>query len=211
MIPLLDPEIESYAAEHSLGEPELLRRLAEETEATMELPQMLTGRLEGAFLHVLVSMIQARRIIEVGMFTGYSALMMASALPDDGKIITCEVDPKAESIARRYFDESPHGHKIEIRMGPAGETLEALSGPFDFAFIDADKKNYSRYYEECLGLLRPGGVIAVDNVLWNGEVLKPESEDARAIAALNDRVRHDSRVAAVLTTIRDGVTLACKR
>ncbi|MFQ5790242.1 MAG: O-methyltransferase [Acidobacteriota bacterium] len=211
MIPLLDEKIEAYAADHTSEEPELLRRLARETQEKMERPQMLTGRIEGSFLKLLVRMLEARRIVEIGMFTGYSALMMAEALPDDGLLVTCEVNPEAEAVARRYFAESPHGEKIEIRMGPAIETLRELEGPFDLAFIDADKKSYPDYYELCLQRLRPGGVIAVDNVLWSGRVLEPKSDDARAIVALNEKVRHDPRVEHVLVTIRDGLMLALKK
>jgi caffeoyl-CoA O-methyltransferase len=145
------------------------------------------------------------------MFTGYSALMMAEGLPDDGRLITCDVDPEAESIARRYFSESSHGHKIEIRMGSALETLRAIEGPFDMAFIDADKANYSNYYEACLPLLRSGGLIVADNVLWSGNVLDPRDEDSRAIVAFNKLVQADSRVENVCLTVRDGMMLAWKR
>ncbi len=211
MIALVDERIEAYAANHTRPQPELLNRLAQETHGSMKDPEMLTGRLEGGFLRLMVRAFQARRIVEVGMFTGYSALSMAEALPDDGELITCEVNPKAEALARRYFQESPHGSKIEIRMGPALETLEKLEGPFDFAFIDADKENYPSYYELCLERLRPGGAIAVDNVLWSGRVLDPQDEETRAIATLNERVSKDDRVDHVLLTIRDGVMLVIKK
>ena len=210
MIPLVGKEIELYSTEHSSEEPELLRRLVRETHERMESPQMLTGRLEGTLLRLLVRMVGARRVLEVGMFTGYSALMMAAGLPQEGQLVTCEVDPKAEAIARRYFRESPHGKKIQIRMGPALETLASLPGPFDFAFIDADKKNYSAYYDRCFDLLRSGGVIAVDNVLWSGRVLDPEDDDSRAIAAFNQKVRSDARVEHVLLPVRDGLMLVIK-
>jgi caffeoyl-CoA O-methyltransferase len=211
MIALVDEKIEAYAANHTRAEPELLVRLARETHEKMEAPQMLTGRLEGSFLRLMVRTLQARRVIEVGMFTGYSALAMAEALPEDGRLITCEVNPEAEAIARRYFAESPHGHKIEVRMGPALGTLETLAGPFDFAFIDADKENYPAYYERCLERIRPGGAIAVDNVLWSGRVLDPQDEETRAITALNERVSRDERVDHALLTIRDGVMLIVKK
>ncbi len=211
MIALVDEKIEAYAADHTRAQPELLDRLAQETRRTMKDPEMLTGRLEGGFLRLMVRAFQARRIVEIGMFTGYSALSMAEALPDDGKLITCEVNPEAEAIARRYFRESPHGDKIEIRMGPALQTLEKLEGPFDFAFIDADKENYPSYYELCLERLRPGGAIAVDNVLWSGRVLDPQDKETRAIATLNERVSKDDRVDHVLLTIRDGVMLVIKK
>ncbi|MGH9461217.1 MAG: O-methyltransferase [Vicinamibacteria bacterium] len=211
MIALVDEKIETYATKHTSEEPELLARLARETEETMELPQMLTGRLEGNFLRLMVCAIQARRVLEVGMFTGYSALMMASALPDDGRIVTCEINPKAEKVARRYFAESPHGHKIDVRMGPAVETIKGLAGPFDFVFIDADKESYPVYYDLCLDRVRAGGVIAIDNVLWSGRVLNPQDEETRAIVALNEKVLRDDRVDNALLTIRDGVMLAVKK
>lgn len=211
MIALVDERIEAYATDHTSEEPELLARLARETQETMELPQMLTGRLEGNFLRLMVRAVEARRVLELGMFTGYSALMMASALPENGRLITCEVNSKAAAVARRYFAESPHGHKIDVRMGPALETLRNLKGPFDFAFIDADKENYPAYYELCLERLRPTGVMAVDNVLWSGRVLNPEDEATRAIVAFNERVRGDDRVDHALLTIRDGVMLVVKK
>ena len=211
MIALVDEKIEAYATNHTREEPELLARLARETEESMKLPQMLTGRLEGGFLRLMVRALQARRVLEVGMFTGYSALMMAEALPDDGRLITCEVNPKAEGVARRYFTQSPHGHKIDVRMGPAVETIKTLDGPFDFVFIDADKENYSAYYELCMERIRPGGAIAIDNVLWSGAVLDPQDEETRAIVALNDRVHGDDRVDHALLTLRDGVMLAVRK
>jgi caffeoyl-CoA O-methyltransferase len=211
MIALVDEKIEAYATNHTREEPELLARLARETEESMKLPQMLTGRLEGSFLRLMVRALKARRVLEVGMFTGYSALMMAEALPDDGRLVTCEVNPKAEKVARRYFAESPHGHKIDVRMGPAVETIKTLDGPFDFVFIDADKENYSAYYELCMERTRPGGAIAIDNVLWSGAVLDPQDAETRAIVALNDRVHGDDRVDHALLTLRDGVMLAVRK
>lgn len=211
MIPLIDAKLEAYAIEHTSEETELLRRLARETEETMKSPQMLTGRIEGTLLRLLVRMLGAKRVLEIGTFTGYGTLSMAAALPDDGRIITCEVDPKAEAVARRYFAESPHAHKIEIRMGPALDTVRGLSGPFDFVFLDADKKNYPSYYELCLDRVRAGGALAVDNALWSGRVLEPRDEDSRAIAELNRTVQSDPRVDNVLLPIRDGVLLAVKR
>jgi len=145
------------------------------------------------------------------MFTGYSALMMAEGLPDDGRLITCDVDLKAEAIARRYFNESPPGHKIEIRIGPAHETIKTLSDPLDMVFIDADKSNYSNYYEACFPLVKPGGLIVADNVLWSGKVLDPDDDDTRAIVAFDELVQADPRVENVCLTVRDGMMLAWKR
>ncbi len=211
MIPLFDEKLEAYALDHTSEEPELLKQLARETEATMKSSQMLTGTVQATLLKLLVGMIGAKRVLEVGMFTGYGTLMMATALPEEGKILTCEMNPEAESLARRFFSQSSHGHKIEIHMGPALETIPAMKGLFDFIFIDADKKNYTAYYELCLERLRPGGVMTVDNVLWSGKVLDPRDEDSRAIAELNDRIQGDDRVENVLLPIRDGLTMVRKR
>ncbi len=209
MQPIVDKAVESYAREHTQEAPELLERIERETLA-MRGAQMLTGRTEGQFLRMLATLVRAERILEIGMFTGYSALMMASALPDHGELHTCDVDPEAEAIARRHFAESPDGHKIQIHMGPALETLEALPGPFDLAFIDADKENYPNYYEPVLARLRPGGLMVVDNTLWSGEVVDPQDEEGRAIHELNERIQHDPRVDNVLATIRDGIHIARK-
>jgi len=207
---LKDERVERYALEHTKAPPELLERLERETIASPLNSIMLAGRGPGQFLRLLAKLVDARRILEVGMFTGYSALMMAQALPDDGQIHTCEIDPEAEAIARRYFAESPDGHKIHIHMGPALETLATLDGPFDLAFVDADKENYPNYYEPVFERVRPGGLVVFDNVLWSGRILDPQDEASRAIHALNERVHADSRVDHVMTTIRDGVLVAHK-
>jgi caffeoyl-CoA O-methyltransferase len=137
--------------------------------------------------------------------------MMAEGLPEDGRIITCDIDPKAEQIARRYFAESPNGHKIEIRMGPALDTINGLTEALDLVFIDADKENYVNYYEACVPRVRAGGLIVADNVLWSGRVIKPEDEPTRAIVAFNERVQQDPRVENVCLTVRDGIMLAWKK
>jgi caffeoyl-CoA O-methyltransferase len=207
----INKAIERFAHDHTDSESDLFQCLQEETFATMQYPQMQVGRIEGRFLKMLVRLTGARRILEIGMFTGYSALMMAEGLPDNGRLITCDVNPKAEEVARRYFVESPHGHKIEVRMGPALETIATLQEPLDMVFIDADKTNYLNYYEACLPLLRPGGLIVADNVLWSGKVLQPEDDDTRAIVAFDERVQTDPRVENVCLTVRDGMLLAWKR
>ncbi len=208
---LVPEPIEFYAAAHSDPVPQLLDELREETYATMSFPQMQVGRIEGALLKMLVRLIGARRVVEIGMFTGYSALSIAEGLPDDGVLVTCDIDPKAEAIARRYFARSPHGKKIDVRMGPALDTICNLAPPLDLVFIDADKANYARYYDAALPLLRPGGLIVADNALWSGSVLDPKTDDARAIAALNDKIAADDRVEKVLLTVRDGMLFARKR
>ena len=206
----IDEAVENFAHDHTRPEGDLFIRLRDETYASMRSPQMQVGRIEGRFLKMLVRLMSARSILEIGMFTGYSALMMAEGLPDDGRLITCDVDPKAEGIARRYFAESPHGHKIEIRMGPALETIKSLRGPLDMVFIDADKGNYTNYYEAALPLLRPGGLVVADNVLWSGSVLDPQDEDSHAIVAFDKHVQADPRVENVCLTVRDGMMLAWK-
>jgi caffeoyl-CoA O-methyltransferase len=177
--------------------------------------EMLSGHLEGQALKMWVQMMQARRILEIGMFTGYSALAMAEGIPEDGEVIACEVDPYVAEFAQRCFQASPHGHKITVKVGPALETLATLAESqveFDFIFIDADKKEYSDYFTLILdkGLLKPGGVMAVDNTLFQGEAYlseKPRSLNGEAIAQFNQRVAADPRVDQVLLPLRDGVTL----
>ena len=207
----IDPAVEQFARDHTEPESELHVRLREETYRVMDRPQMQVDAIEGRFLKMLVRLTGARTVLEIGMFTGYSALMMAEGLPDDGRLITCEVDPKAQAIARRYFSESPHGRKITIRMGTALETIKTLSGPVDLVFIDADKANYSNYYKASVPLLKPGGLIIADNVLWSGKVLDPQDADDHAIVAFNRMVQSDSRVENVCLTVRDGMMLAWKR
>jgi caffeoyl-CoA O-methyltransferase len=204
---LVSADIEAYAQAHSMPESDLCRALREETQRRMESPQMIVGPLEGAFLKMMAQLVGARRVLEIGMFTGYSALCFAEALPTDGTVITCEVDEESAALARQYFARSPLGKKIKIRMGPALDTMRELTGPFDLIFIDADKVNYLNYYRRALDLLSPTGVILIDNVLWDGDVLKqpPPDEKTAAIQELNRTVASDPRVSAVLVTIRDGV------
>jgi caffeoyl-CoA O-methyltransferase len=208
---LVPEAIEAYAAEHSEPVAPLFEALREETYASMGDPQMQVGRLEGNVLRLLVRLSGARRALEIGMFTGYSGLMIAEGLPEDGSLVTCDIDPKAEAIARRAFDKSPVGKKIEIRMGPALDTIKTLKGPLDFVFIDADKENYLAYFEAVLPLLRKGGLIVADNTLWSGRVLAPKSASDHAIVQFNDAVARDRRVDKVLLSVRDGMTLMVKR
>jgi len=207
----IDAAVEQFAHDHTEPETDLYVRLREETYRVMQWPEMQVDVIEGRFLQMLVRLSGAKSILELGMFTGYSALMMAEALPDNGHLITCEIDPKAEAIARRYFAESPHGDKITIRMGPALDTTKTLAGPLDLVFIDADKVNYSNYYEACLPLLKSGGLVVADNVLWSGKVLHPKDADDHAIVAFNRLVQSDPRVKNVCLTVRDGMMLAWKR
>ena len=210
---LVAPEIETYAQSHSMPESDVARALREETQRTMEYAQMLVGPLEGAFLKMMAQLVGATRVLEIGMFTGYSALCFAEAIPADGRVVTCEIDESSAALGRKHFANSPHGKKIEIRLGPALETMRELAGPFDVIFIDADKVNYLNYYRRALDLLSPTGVILIDNVLWDGDVLKqpPPDEKTAAIQELNRTVAADPRVTAVLVTIRDGVLVIRKK
>jgi caffeoyl-CoA O-methyltransferase len=208
---LVEEQLEEYAEAHSTEPDPLLAELAEETRATMAAPQMLTGPIEGRFLELLVAGLGARRVLEIGTFTGYSALSMAAALPPDGHIDTLDIEPKHAEVAQRYFDRSPHGSKIALHLGPALETIETLEGDFDFVFIDADKENYDAYYEAVLPRLAERGLIAIDNTLWSGRVLDPQDESTKKIAALNDKLAADERVVAVQLTVRDGITLVRRR
>jgi caffeoyl-CoA O-methyltransferase len=207
MKPIVPEEIEAYAAAYSTPESPVCRLIREETLRTQEAPQMLVGPLEAAFLKTLIQAIGATHVLEIGTFTGYSALAMAEALPDDGQVITCEIDPDTASMAHTFWDRSPHGKKIEVRIGPALDTLAALTGSFDLIFIDADKINYVAYYRRGLELLSTRGVILVDNVLWSGDVLNETSPDpsTAAIRELNRFVASDPGVLAVLLPLRDGV------
>ncbi len=200
-----------------MREPDVLRRLREET-APLPMARMQISPEQGQFMGLLTRLLGARMTLEVGVFTGYSSISVALALPADGKIIACDVSEEWTSIARRYWVEAGVAHKIDLRLRPAVETLDALlakgrAGSFDFAFIDADKSNYLNYYERCLELLRPGGLIAVDNVLWHGSVIDPakQDEDTLAIRRFNLLVSEDERVWVSLLPLSDGLTLAMKR
>jgi caffeoyl-CoA O-methyltransferase len=206
---IVPEEIEAYAAAHTTPPEELLAELAEETKATLRSPQMLTGPIEGRLLELLVHGIEAKRVLELGTYSGYSSLSMAVGLAEGGHIDTCEVDEKHAEVARRYIERSQYADRITVHLGPALETIERLGGEFDFVFIDADKVNYGAYYEALLPRLTPHGLMAIDNTLWSGRVLdeSDDSEDTRAIRELNDRIASDPRVTAVQLTVRDGVTL----
>ncbi len=200
-------EVEAYAGAHSWPESDVCRRLREETFRSIECPQMVVGPLEGAFLKMMAQLVGAKRVLEIGTFTGYSALCFAEALPADGHVVTCDIDPETIDFARKYWAQSPVGEKIEVLLGPALETLSQLNAPFDVIFIDADKINYVEYYHRGLDLLAPKGVMLIDNVLWNGDVIlhPPPDDSTAAIQELNRVVSQDSRVSSVLVTIRDGV------
>jgi predicted O-methyltransferase YrrM len=213
----LSPELYRYLQANSLREPESLRQLRDETS---QLPGaiMQISPEQGQFMALLVQLMGARRAIEVGVFTGYSSLAVALALPSDGQLVACDVDGEMAAIAQRHWQAAGVADKIDLRLAPATDSLDQLlargeAGSYDFAFIDADKRNYPRYYEQCLALVRPGGLIVIDNVLWSGRVADPSDEDKRtqAIRNFNAELHQDQRVSLSLIPIADGLTLALKR
>ncbi len=210
---IVDEKIEQYAAAHTTPVDPFFERLAAETREKMTAPQMMVGLLEGRFLEFLVRLSGARMVVELGTFTGWSSISMASGLPPGGRVVTCDVNPEAQEIARRYAEEAGVADRIDYRLGPGLETLDTLEGPFDLVFIDADKHNYRNYYEAVLQKLGEDGLIVVDNVLWSGRVVEEgdDDESTRAIREINEHIRNDDRVVCVMLTVRDGMTLARKR
>lgn len=210
-------DLTAYIRAMQADEPDILKRLADETSADVK-AHMRLGWEQARFLMLMARLIGARRTIEVGVYTGYSSLSVALALPEDGMILACDVSEPWTQVARRYWREAGVEHKVDLRLAPALETLDialasGFAGAFDMALIDADKVNYWNYFERCLELIRPGGVIAVDNTLWYGRVIDPDYQDpdTLAIRAFNKRLRNDARVDACLTAIGDGLTLAVKK
>jgi caffeoyl-CoA O-methyltransferase len=210
---IVDAKVEEYAEGHSTPDGELFERLALETREKTTAPQMMVGRLEGRFLGLLVRTLRARRVLELGTFTGYSSISMALALPSGGRVVTCDVTEETTASARRYAEEAGVVDRIDYRLGPALETIDELDGPFDLVFIDADKPNYVNYYEATLPLLAAGGLMVVDNTLWSGRIVDSEDNDdtTRAIRELNDRVFEDSRVENILLSVRDGMNLVWRK
>lgn len=211
---LFDPKIasnlEAYLEAHTTSPSPLLLELIEETKTATALPNMLSGPVEGRFLSFLINLIAAERVLEIGTFTGFSALMMAEALNETGHLVTHEVRKEHADIAQKYFDKSPHGHKIQMKFGSALALLEQDTNIYDFAFIDADKQNYPNYYDIVIPKLRSGGLLAIDNALWDGEVLDPQDASSKAIAETNRKASLDNRVETILLSIRDGVLLVRK-
>jgi caffeoyl-CoA O-methyltransferase len=201
-------EVEAYSERYTTARADLFERLGAETRQTQDAPQMMVGTVEGAFLSFLVAMTGATHVIEVGTFTGWSSIAMAGALRPGGSIVTLDVNEETTAIARRYAEEAGVADRIDFRVGPGIETLASLEGPFDLAFIDADKGGYVDYYEAILPKLAPNGVIAADNTLFG---LDSEGENAQAISRFNEHVLHDERVEAVLLPFREGVTLIRRR
>ena len=207
----VDEALEAYAVAHSDDLPAVYEALREETWRDVELARMQVGPMEGRLLKMLVRMSGASRALEIGTFTGYSALSIAEGLPEGGTLLCCDVDPDTTAIAQRYWDQAPWGHRIRLVLGPALDTLAAEAGPWDFVFIDADKGNYVAYYEAVLPRMPSGGLIVADNVLWSGGVLNPKSDSDHALAKFNQHVKSDPRVERVMLPIRDGITIARKR
>jgi caffeoyl-CoA O-methyltransferase len=204
----LPKDIERYVEEHTRHEPELLAKLTRETWQKVINPRMLSGHLQGRILKMLVQMMRAKAILEIGTFTGYSALCMAEGLPEDGRLITIDINDELQWIQDKYFSLSPHGRKIERHFGDAREVIPTLPLDFDLVFMDADKENYLLYYEMLINTLKPGAVILIDNVLWSGKVLQethPNDVETRVLKELNRRVTEDVRVENVLLPIRDGL------
>ncbi len=206
----VDPALEDYAVAHSDPLPALYEALREETYRDVDMARMQVGPMEGRLLKLLVRMSGARRALEIGTFTGYSALSIAEGLPEDGTLLCCDVNPDTTAIARRYWDQAPWGHRIRLTLGPALDTIAAERGPWDFVFIDADKENYVAYYEAVLPAMPSGGLVVADNVLWSAKVLNPQSESDHALATFNRHVKMDPRVERVMLPIRDGITIARK-
>jgi predicted O-methyltransferase YrrM len=210
-------EINKYIRKKLPPEPDVLKKLREET-AKLPNPQMQISWEQAQFMTIILKAIRAKKILEIGVFTGYSTLITAMALPDDGNVIACDINTEWTDIAKKYWEQTGVLHKIDLRIAPASETLETLvasgkNGSFDFAFIDADKTNDALYYEKCLQLVKPGGLIMVDNALWGGTVLDKGSddEDARAIQQFNDAITQDTRVHSYIAPVRDGILLLYKK
>jgi caffeoyl-CoA O-methyltransferase len=208
-MPIVDPAVEAYAEAHTTPQGETLKLVDEQTREHLDSPGMMVGTLEGRFLEMLVYALKARRVLEVGTFSGYSAISMAAGLPPGGTIVTCELSERHAEFARRHIEQAGLSDRIDVRVGPAIDTIRSLEGPFDFVFIDADKPSYVDYYEACLPLLAGGGLLAADNTLWSGRVADDSNEDdhTEAIRRFNDHVQADPRVVSVQLTVRDGVTL----
>lgn len=208
---LVDEAVEDYAYVSTQAEPQLLQELIDATNEQMGWPQKLSGRLVGRTLKMLAALTRPKHALEIGMFTGYSALSIAEGMPDDGKLICCETNPRAIEMAQRFFDRSEHGHKIEVIFGRAADTLEQLDMELDFTFIDADKRSYLHYYQAVKQRTRSGGLIILDNVLWSGKVLQPESELDDILVETNRLIAADPEVENVFLTVRDGMNIVRKR
>ncbi len=210
IVPITDTRIDNYSEEHTTPESEEIKDLIRSSDEELEYIDMLSGRVVGQLLKILVKISGAKRILEIGTFTGYSAIMMAEALPEDGTVVTLEMNLRYQNIARKHFEDSRVGHKIQLIPGNAQDSIKSLNEEFDLVYLDGDKLRYSFYFEQALPLLRKGGLIVADNVLWDGTVLEPEDNKAKAIADFNRKVAEDKRVEQVLLPVRDGVNIIRK-
>lgn len=207
---LVDARVDDYCSVHTVAESEVMRAIARDTLEQTDMWIMMIGPVEAALLRLLVQLRGAKRVVEVGTFTGYSAMAMAEGLPEGGELITCDISEEWTAIARRHWATSPHGAKIELRLAPASETLAALDGPIDLAFVDADKGGYPDYWDAIIPKLSPGGLIICDNVLAGGRVALDGAEGARSMAAFNAKVASDARVESLMLPMRDGVSISRK-
>lgn len=204
-------EVENYVHHHTTDDSDLIKELIKTSEKELEYTDMMSGRLVGRLLSIMIKISGAKRVLEVGTFTGYSALTMAEALPGNGEIFTCEYNERYGEIAGSYFDKSKHGSKITLLMGDARDTIPGIKGTFDFVFLDADKIHYPVYYDMILPRITSGGLMIIDNVLWGGEVVDAETEKAEAINRLNRQISGDERVEQVMLTVRDGISVVRKK
>tara|TARA_R110002124_G_scaffold48026_3_gene142166 strand:- start:1005 stop:1664 length:660 start_codon:yes stop_codon:yes gene_type:complete len=210
IVQITDPNIDTYSEEHTTSESEDIQNLIKSSDDELQYIDMLSGRVVGQLLKMIVKISGAKRILEIGTFTGYSAIMMAEALPEYGELITLEMNLRYQKLAQKHFDLSEAGDKINMIKGNAQHTIKELQGKFDLVYLDGDKLRYEFYYEQVMPLLNSGGLIIADNVLWDGTVLDPEDEKAKVIAAFNKMVAEDGQVEQVLLPIRDGVNVIRK-
>ena len=207
----LDPKLDEYAGKNTTAESQLLQKVNRETHLEVLQPRMLSGHLQGRFLSMISKLSRPKRILEVGTYTGYSALCMAEGLTDDGKIITIDINEELAPKIQGYFDESPWKSQIELKIGDATKIIPELNEKFDLVFIDADKENYAVYFDQVIGKMNPGGLIMADNVLWSGKVIqevKPNDSSTKALIAYNEKINTDDRVENILVPIRDGIMMA---
>lgn len=207
----LPQDLEKYVEDHTSSESELLKKITRDTHAKVLMPRMLSGHVQGRFLSMISHSMTPKNILEVGTFTGYSAICLAEGLHRDGKLVTIDVNEELESRVRNYFEEAGLNHKIDYRIGNAAQIIPSLNLVFDLVFIDADKENYSKYYDLVFDKVRSGGLILADNVLWNGKVTKPKPDkDTRALLEFNQKVKDDPRVENLLLPLRDGIMMIRK-
>lgn len=210
IVPITDEKIDTYSEEHTTPESDEIKKLIQSSDEELEYIDMLSGRVVGQLLKMLVKISGATRVLEIGTFTGYSAIMMAEALPEDGEVITLEMNLRYQNLAQKHFDDSKVGHRVHMIRGNAQESIKTLQGEFDLVYLDGDKLRYSYYFDQVLPLVCKGGLIVADNVLWDGTVLDPEDNKAKAIANFNKKVAEDDRVEQVLLPVRDGVNIIRK-